>query len=484
MLILEIYTVLSEPTTHNLSLEIEKSQRHLINSRITVSLVFQVILPCMLYIGIHCNRCSSTIKWLLLTRILLSAAEVFHVTPTLPAPQPCPQPCHTLDQYAQNTSLIENHYAKVVILSFLSGEHNLSQNFTFSGFNHLSLYMQGQNLTIINIHEGGLVNLNSKSQIVLANFIQLKICNLSLTSNDYSGIIISISRTEEVVLWCLKLSCVTFVKRVQQIEINNCIGVRSSLQFRETSITSVRNSNMSGSFHGLYLNQSGICLTDSHDNITSSTLTTHLSIHNTQIVNYMTGLDSAINLVNISITNTQFKENKNGVSIINSQGAITLNNTQFWNSGIYINRSREIKITNSGLNGNKYTYSGIHIAHSNEIAITRLSIQALYAVFITHSTELKLINVQFEQVLWHNNGVYIYSSKNISVSSMQLFRCNYMECSLMIHKIFQFQTHRSLNAAMECSLMIHKIFQFQTHRSLNAATLAWYFGTQALKLVY
>ena len=468
MLILEIYTVLSEPTTHNLSLEIEKSQRHLINLRITVSLVFQVMLPCMLYTGIHCNRCSSTIKWLLLTRILLSAAEVFHVTPTLPATQPCTPPCHTLDQYAQNTSLIENHYANVVILSFLSGEHNLSQNFSFSGFNHLSLYMQGQNLSIDNIHEGGVVNLNSKSQIVLANFIQLKICNLTLISSDYSGITISISHTEEVVLWRLKLSCVTFVKQVQLIDINNCIGVRSSLQFRETSNISVRNSNMSGSFHGLYLNQSGICLTDSPKNITSSTLATHLSIHNTQIVNYMTGLDSAINLVNISITNTQFKENKNGVSVINSQGAIALNNTQFWNSGIYINRSREIKITNARLNGNKYTYSGIHIAHSNKIAITRMSIstQALYAVFITHSTELKLINVQFEQVLWHNNGVYIYSSKNISVSSMQLLRCNYgvvindsQDISISNTQVFECSYGVFINDSKDISISNTQVFE-------------------------
>ena len=44
---------------------------------------------------------------LLLTAGLLSlcVAEVFHVTPTLPATQSCPSPCHTLDQYAQNTSL-------------------------------------------------------------------------------------------------------------------------------------------------------------------------------------------------------------------------------------------------------------------------------------------------------------------------------------------------------------------------------------------
>ena len=39
----------------------------------------------------------------------LCVAEVFHVTPTLPATQDCPSPCHTLDQYAQNTSLFEGH---------------------------------------------------------------------------------------------------------------------------------------------------------------------------------------------------------------------------------------------------------------------------------------------------------------------------------------------------------------------------------------
>ena len=63
---------------------------------------------------------------LLLTAGILSlcVAEVFHVTPTLPAAQSCPSPCHTLDQYAQDTSLFAGHTN--ISLVFLEGLHNLS----------------------------------------------------------------------------------------------------------------------------------------------------------------------------------------------------------------------------------------------------------------------------------------------------------------------------------------------------------------------
>ena len=65
---------------------------------------------------------------LLVTAGLLSPcmAETFYVTPTLPAPAGCPrlQPCYTLDQYAQNQSLLSGH--SNITLIFLEGVHNLN----------------------------------------------------------------------------------------------------------------------------------------------------------------------------------------------------------------------------------------------------------------------------------------------------------------------------------------------------------------------
>ena len=67
---------------------------------------------------------------LLVTAGLLSPcmAETFHVTPILPAPADCPQPCYTLDQYAQNQSLLSGY--NNITLIFLEGVHILSDYLT------------------------------------------------------------------------------------------------------------------------------------------------------------------------------------------------------------------------------------------------------------------------------------------------------------------------------------------------------------------
>ena len=54
-------------------------------------------------------------------------AETFHVAPALPATD-CPEPCHTLDQYAQNRTILSN-YSNITLI-FLEGVHNLSYSLT------------------------------------------------------------------------------------------------------------------------------------------------------------------------------------------------------------------------------------------------------------------------------------------------------------------------------------------------------------------
>ena len=83
---------------------------------------------------------------LLLTASLLSlcVAEVFHVNATHPASpdQDCPQPCHTLDQYAQNTSLFAGHTN--ISLVFLDGVHHLNSILSISGNNGIFLHPKAE----------------------------------------------------------------------------------------------------------------------------------------------------------------------------------------------------------------------------------------------------------------------------------------------------------------------------------------------------
>ena len=112
---------------------------------------------------------------LLLTCGLLSlcVAEVFYVTPSN-TPN-CLSPCHTLDQYAQNTSLFEGQTN--ISLVFLEGIHSLRSNLTISGLYHNSnislLVFQGQGAspedTIIEFTSLGLVHLSDIANIHLLN---------------------------------------------------------------------------------------------------------------------------------------------------------------------------------------------------------------------------------------------------------------------------------------------------------------------------
>ena len=115
---------------------------------------------------------------LLLTAGILSVcvAEVFHVTPTLPAAQFCPSPCHTLDQYAQNTSLFAGHTN--ISLVFLKGVHNLSYPLSISGLdlntNISLLAFQGQGA----LPGDTVINLLPPASISLSNITRLRMLDM------------------------------------------------------------------------------------------------------------------------------------------------------------------------------------------------------------------------------------------------------------------------------------------------------------------
>ena len=79
------------------------------------------------------------------------AATVLYVKPT--EFTPCPgEPCHTLDEYAQNAS---QYFVSDTTVEFLPGTHNLSQPLYVSGVNNLSLVARNatRNETVIQLSE-------------------------------------------------------------------------------------------------------------------------------------------------------------------------------------------------------------------------------------------------------------------------------------------------------------------------------------------
>ena len=98
------------------------------------------------------------------------------MTPTLPAAQSCPSPCHTLDQYAQDTSLFAGHTN--ISLVFLEGVHNLSYTLSISGLdlntNISLLAFQGQGA----LPGDTVINLLPPASFFLSDFTHLRMLNM------------------------------------------------------------------------------------------------------------------------------------------------------------------------------------------------------------------------------------------------------------------------------------------------------------------
>ena len=111
---------------------------------------------------------------LLLTAGLLSlcVAEVFHVTPTLPATQDCLSPCHTLNQYAQNLQTLLHQHTNISMV-FLKGVHNLSYNVIISSNVFNNVEFQGQGAvpgdTVIRLHPLVWISLHGIMHFSLVN---------------------------------------------------------------------------------------------------------------------------------------------------------------------------------------------------------------------------------------------------------------------------------------------------------------------------
>ena len=95
----------------------------------------------------------------------------YYVTPTSPPNTDCPQPCHTLDYYALNTTLLSNK--ENVSLLFLEGRHYLNHDLKISGIKKICLtqFHSRSEITVI---------CDNHRHILFENITHLKISNLSI----------------------------------------------------------------------------------------------------------------------------------------------------------------------------------------------------------------------------------------------------------------------------------------------------------------
>ena len=190
-----------------------------------------------------------TIKWLkitLLTAAILSpgVGKIFHVTPTLPAPWPCPPPCHTLDQYAQDSILLAEDTN--ITLIFLIGEHNLSHDLNIECS---KLFLQGQKESE-QPENGVVINFNSTAKIHFEISNYLTIYNITLRSEIGTQKFEITSPTIHSVtslLHGLTLDRMNLaVRQAFSVQISECMGSESELQFIKTMYINVERTNISG----------------------------------------------------------------------------------------------------------------------------------------------------------------------------------------------------------------------------------------------
>ena len=266
---------------------------------------------------------------LIATVVSQGVAEVFHVTPTLPATQPCPPPCYTLDQYAQNDTLLEGYIN--ITLIFVSGQHVLSHNLSISGVDQLS--MQVETNATCNVHRNDVSITLKQAQICLNISTHVKICDITIKSSlDHQTLEIS-GPTEDLLLLHLTLgSMILKVQQVLSVHVSECRGTLSTFQFGDVANISVTNMNISGNrsifSEGIRIN--------SQARISPSLI---CIIQNSYITNYQYGISwtsvYTVNQTSLLITNTLFEQNRNGVVLIGqSQGEIIFTNTYFIKNAI------------------------------------------------------------------------------------------------------------------------------------------------------
>ena len=241
---------------------------------------------------------------LLLIASLLSlcVAEVFHVNATHPASpdQSCPQPCYTVDQYAQNTSLFAGHTN--ISLVFLDGVHILNSTLNLSEINEISLQPQAYDL----LSENSLVVIRAKygTKKVMLFGQKITVCNILFESTDIQIGPGSISHNKRSVFATLR-ECVILYGGIHITDAGSKISkfhvkiTSSCLEGNYTESVDVRvltNLNHSKGVNAKFVSQ--------------GTSNCTLSIHNSSITKYAFGIMAfSLGHSTVTISNTLIYEN-------------------------------------------------------------------------------------------------------------------------------------------------------------------------------
>ena len=288
---------------------------------------------------------------LLLTTGLLSlcVAEVFHVTPTLPATQDCPSPCYTLDQYAQNTSLFAGHTN--ISLVFLKGVHNLSYIVIIPNvFNNIEFQGQGPvpgdtvirllPLALISLHgmmHFSLVNIQvekvsspSEQQIAIGFYsLHIQGPSAQFINSNFRSTGVLISNSDDITFQdtaFLGGSVGVNVENPKQLSFINCtfqtneFGIPVFLCFNDCNVL-IQNSTLSKAIIGLLITSfsrektetilnGGFTITSEEDIVqgNGSLLIQRTNIKNNKEIGIITLI-----IGNMTITESTFKDNRIGV---------------------------------------------------------------------------------------------------------------------------------------------------------------------------
>ena len=153
----------------------------------------------------------------------------YFVTPTPPPNIACPSgsPCHTLDDYAINTSQLFRDVENITLI-FLDGFHMLKHNFTISNRQEIVILAQGLNNSLDTLTTS--VTINSSCYVALLNVFSVTIEKLSVLKNGSSN------------ETCLQVEGVKSFGGEQMI-LNNCSVLFNWLAFTKSEINiSIANS--------------------------------------------------------------------------------------------------------------------------------------------------------------------------------------------------------------------------------------------------
>ena len=372
------------------------------------------------------------------------ASTVLYVKPT--ESTPCPgEPCHTLDEYAQNAS----QYF-VTIVEFLPGTHNLNQPLYVSGANNLSLITRNatRNKTVIRLFEAlWFTNIssltllgttlvfgyNNHTFLGFESVFHLKVSrvifqSVSSTVTHPEVVVRNVfgSSTFEQVDFITSLKQQTFILQVQY-DTHELHTQASSLTIRDSSFHK-------GAQFLLYHSASYIDII--LENLTiSHTVNKALDIH---------GSTCTPALYTVVFRRVSFVDNLHDVVTVDAHNVIFIDCDFLENEAhdiVYLQGSHNVTFINCNFSRNYHTSAIVNLHYSNNVTFINCSI---YENKDTSATDLGILllayshNVTLDNCSFYANiGASIWSyNSNFTLSGTILFSDNtaYDGGALVFHR--------------------------------------------------